>query len=286
MTIGVYSRSSTCWLTLLFFAATGAWAGNTPPDKPPVPKACISLDKQISVDHGTTNIDADTLATAAKTSAPADAFYRFVIKNCGDVPLSDISVTDDMLNLFSTPVSLPYGVLKPHAKIIVSKHDHGFEELYQRERCPYRGKFINVAQASGLNVETGKKTTDTDPAYLLCGGEPCLDIEKQISVDGGVTFANADATDDSDVPVIPAPGGAMYRFVVRNCGTVALKRFSFWDDALSLDKPYEYTLPAGEKVYITSEIPGFEELNQPNRCPEPGEFVNYVKVVALTCQYR
>jgi hypothetical protein len=57
----------------------------------------------------------------------------------------------------------------------------------------------------------------------------CIDIKKQISVDNGLTWYDADTVDDAP-PVVPAPHGALYQLIVSNCGDVPLTEVVINDD--------------------------------------------------------
>ncbi len=54
----------------------------------------IDVEKYVSVDYGTTWLDADTAATAPEKLVTNNLKYKFVVTNTGDVPLANITLSD------------------------------------------------------------------------------------------------------------------------------------------------------------------------------------------------
>ena len=102
---------------------------------------------------------------------------------------------------------------------------------------------------------------------------PCIDIEKEVSIDGGITWHDADTP--GFAPETGVGQGAEYRLIVTNCPWLDLENVTINDPVLGVDY-YVGTLLAGETVVLDSgDIP---ELDQPGRCTEPGEFENIAAV--------
>jgi hypothetical protein len=102
------------------------------------------------------------------------------------------------------------------------------------------------------------------------GGEPCKLLKKQVSVDGGQTWADADGREDA----VTTEMGAEYRLIVTNCEDVPLKVLKIVDWRLRLYKWFwnwssrepALILGPGEQVTLTKDDPGFEKLDQPYLC--------------------
>ncbi|MCB1865300.1 MAG: hypothetical protein KDG50_07690 [Chromatiales bacterium] len=109
---------------------------------------------------------------------------------------------------------------------------------------------------------------------------PAIQLLKQISVDGGATWADADNVGDLDVPTVPAPSGAQYRFIVTNTGGVDLVDVVLNDATLGLvNVPLPGgSLAVGESVTIDSGYSGFEPMDVAERCNDAGVFINTADV--------
>jgi hypothetical protein len=104
---------------------------------------------------------------------------------------------------------------------------------------------------------------------------PCIDIEKEVSVDAGITWHDADTPDSA--PETGVGQGVQYRLTVINCGDRDLETVTINDTVLGiLDYPVG-DLAAGDSIALDSgTIP---ELDQPGRCDELGEFQNTATAV-------
>ena len=99
---------------------------------------------------------------------------------------------------------------------------------------------------------------------------PAIEILKEVSVDGGATFF--DANDSSSAPVTAVGGDALYRITVTNTGSSDLVDVVINDAALGIEDYPVGNLATGTTVVLTSgQIP---ELNQPGRCLDPGDVTN------------
>ena len=103
---------------------------------------------------------------------------------------------------------------------------------------------------------------------------PAIDIRKEVSVDGGVTFF--DANNGASAPVTVVGGGAQYRLIVTNTGDVDLVNVVINDPTLGIVDFPVGDLPVGQVVMLTSgEIPA---LAQTGRCQIPGDVTNIATV--------
>jgi len=104
--------------------------------------------------------------------------------------------------------------------------------------------------------------------------EQCEEFNKQVSVDGGLTWFDAD--DAASAPTQAVGEGAIYRFIVVNCSTnkdCFDTRITDEDlmifDAVVPGKPLGFLAPGDEIILMSSDL-GFENLDQPDRCDTPG----------------
>ncbi len=110
---------------------------------------------------------------------------------------------------------------------------------------------------------------------LTASATDCDPFNKQVSVDGGHTWFDADSLGSAPTTVV---GGAVeYRFIVKNCfedkvciNTKIKDRTLGITDALVGDG---VVLP-GQEIIVTKDDPGFENLDQPDRCDTPGDKKN------------
>lgn len=111
------------------------------------------------------------------------------------------------------------------------------------------------------------------PVDLVCNPDrPAIDLEKEISIDGGATWFDAD--DEASAPTAQAPHAADYRLIVTNTGTVALTDVEVTDASLGLVAVEIGDLAAGEQRVLVSGTPGFSALHVADRCSEAGTIVN------------
>ena len=186
--------------------STPTW---TPTSIPPEPG--LDLEKFVSVDNQATWHDAD-LPPGPQTVAGAAVYFRFELKNTGNVPLTNLTLTD---NAYLLDRCNPPGLLLPG-------------QTYTCWHGPVpaqAGQHTDTATASG--VYDGATLTDADDANYYAPPQPAIDIEKYVSVDNQQTW------DDADNPPGPqaSEGGAIYfRFVITNTGNVPLSDVTLSDD--------------------------------------------------------
>ncbi|WP_432821234.1 SdrD B-like domain-containing protein [Trichloromonas sp.] len=110
-----------------------------------------------------------------------------------------------------------------------------------------------------------------DGSQIYFPGNTCIDIVKEVSVNGGVSWFDANTLES-------APGtnrGAQYRFTVTNCGSADLNNVAVTDPYLGIvDETAIFlgTLAAGAELVLTAA--NYPLLNLPNRCadvPPPGD---------------
>ena len=110
-------------------------------------------------------------------------------------------------------------------------------------------------------------------------GPECKPFEKQVSVDNGITWFNAD--DEASAPTQSLGGEVNYQFIVTNCGRAPVNSSLFKDPKLGINVTifHESLATVGATLTFTKNIKGLENL--PFTCEESGLVVNE----ALTNSY-
>ena len=204
----------------------------------------LDLEKYVSVDNQATWHDADTPPGPQATSGN-NVYFRFVISNVGNVPLTNVTLSDDVYNLSSCssiPNPLPVGanftcILGPLTAQI--------------------GQHTNSAATTG--VYEGATLRDSDDANYYAPPEPALDLEKLVSVDSQLTWQDADAPPG---PLTTAGRDVYFRFVVMNAGNVPLSNVTLTDNVYNLSGcNVPNPLPIGA-TYTCTYGPTVAELGQ------------------------
>jgi uncharacterized repeat protein (TIGR01451 family) len=237
----------------------------------------IALKKEITIDGGTTWFDANDAGSAPTAVFPHGAEYRLTVTNDGTAPLTNITVSDPTLGI--SAVSVP-GTLNPGDSTTVGSGT--IAALSVATRCSNSGTFTNTASTTGASVDTGEQVTASDPAVLKCVGTPHISLRKQISVDGGNTWADADAAGDPDVPQVTFPHGALYQLIVKNDGTSPLNNVQVSDPDLGIPATTITDLAVSQEVIIGSGQ--IAALSVATRCNSSGTFVNTASVSATSTE--
>ncbi|MDZ4348674.1 MAG: hypothetical protein U1A22_03975 [Xanthomonadaceae bacterium] len=226
----------------------------------------IEILKEISIDGGTTWFDANDAASAPVAEVGSGALYRFTVTNTGTAKLNNVTVEDAELGI-SPGVDI--GMLDVGEFVVLTSGTAGFENLDVDERCGNAGQFTNIASVEGTSADDGTMASHSDPANLICERTD-IEIVKEISIDGGTTWF--DANDVAGAPVAQAPSDALYRFTVRNIGTTNLVNVTVSDATLGIVDYFVGNLAVGGEVVITEgEIPA---LFVEDRCTTAGQFAN------------
>ncbi len=124
------------------------------------------------------------------------------------------------------------------------------------------------------------KNNPEDPT-IDCGKVgPCLELQKLVSGDGGVTFFEADNCSDADVPF--TVDDAEYKLIVTNCGreAVTLDKIVDLDLGINLVLDPTVTIQPGGSVEFTNDAGQTQGLLQKEgACPNPdNQFENTATV--------
>lgn len=106
--------------------------------------------------------------------------------------------------------------------------------------------------------------------------DPAIEIIKQVSVDGGQTWFDADTFDTA--PSTSVGSGVNYKLIVRNTGNTPLENAVINDPTLGIvAHPISDLQPGDEITLLEGDIP---QLYQPDRCQSFGDFQNIASVQA------
>jgi hypothetical protein len=207
----------------------------------------------ITIEKATNGQDAD-IATGPLIPVGAAVTWSYVVRNTSNVTLTDISASDDKEGAITCPkTTLVAG-----------------EEMTCTSKIgtATAGQYANLASVSG---KYGSDTVnDTDPSHYFGTGDANILLVKEISVDDGATWKDANNVGSAAIAVYPSD--ALYRFTVTNNGNAPLKDVIVNDSELGIiDYPIG-DMAVDEVVVITST----EEplLAVEDRCDSRGTFVN------------
>lgn len=166
--------------------------------------------------------------------------YGFKGSNTGTVPLTDVTLTDDMLSKIApkgieiTPESGFNGTLAPGASTTWTS---GSYTLTQADVD--HGLVHNTATLTGIGVDKGKTpVTDTDEADVTPDQKPAIDLVKTAHLNDSNNDGDADPGETID-----------YDFVAKNTGNVTLTGVELTDQMLA-DAKVEIKAPASFKAIL------------------------------------
>jgi hypothetical protein len=179
----------------------------------------IDVEKYVSVDGGATFKDADELTGDFLLESGADPIFKFVVANTGNVDLEEIALSDSDFDLNGAIVSLAAG--GTYETTITAPWEEGQHTDTATVETTYTDDAGNESDLS-----------DSDDANYF-GANPAFDIQKYVSVDGGVTFVDADTpTGLLSLEDYPDP---IFKFVVTNTGNVDLEDITLSDSDFDLN---------------------------------------------------
>ena len=151
---------------------------NTPTATPtPIPPApAIDVEKYVSVDNQITWQDADS-PPGPQTTVGSQVYFQFVVTNVGNVPLSNVTLSDNVFTLVRCTVP---SFLSPGQSYT----------CWHGPVAAQAGQHTNTATATGVYGNT--TVSDADDANYLAPPQPAIDVEKYVSVDNQATWQDAD----------------------------------------------------------------------------------------------
>jgi hypothetical protein len=187
--------------------------------------AAIRMGKQIN------GQDANSEAEAVHAVYKSTLEITYRIRNNGDFPLEDISVTDSA----GVAVSCPKTTLAPSELMVCTASMTALD-----------GPRVTSAVVHGRTA-AGKEVADEDPAFYIGETSPAIDLETYI-VSGPKSY---DA-DDPGVPIVFAAGSEFtIRYDVTNSGDVELKMVGVADNSVSMPLCTTPALAPGETITCT-----------------------------------
>ena len=206
----------------------------------------LALTKEISINNGVNWDDADGAGSAPVVQFPSGADYRVTIQNNGNVALNNVRLNDPSLSISNYNA----GSLGIGASVVLDSDD--IAALSRATACNSAATVINTASASAQSAVTGTSTgTQNDSAYLVCVAAPSLIISKQISVNGGVSWADADTL--GNAVAVEFPSTARYRMTINNNGAVDLVNVEMSDADLSINNYAVGSIASGTSVVVDSD---------------------------------
>ncbi len=169
--------------------------------------ASIDIDKFVSTDGSTWQTADEFPGPEVEPGTPVS--FRFIVTNIGSTELGNLALSDSLYDTSSCAVP---DTLAPSASF----------ECIIGSFPAVDGQHTNTATVSGSTTD-GLATTASDIAYYFSGGLPLVEVDKLISIDGGITWA------DSVEVVVGAD--VSFKFVVTNSGNVPLSGFTLSDSA-------------------------------------------------------
>ncbi|MAU12884.1 MAG: hypothetical protein CL607_23895 [Anaerolineaceae bacterium] len=218
------NESRTYSVTFLDFVAEGEVAAavkngdgffTVPVGGPSCAQPAVDIEKYISFDSGFTWLDADS-APGVEVPAGAQVSYRLVVANVGNVPLTSLALTDDLVD--TATCSLP-------AELVV-------DAVFECVLGPVAATESQLTNTASISAAFGSQIlSDSDSASYFTGALPAIDVEKYVSIGGDAGWIDADATPGADAQV---GDSVFFRFVVSNTGNVPLTGVVLADDSLDL----------------------------------------------------
>ncbi|MBU1668512.1 carboxypeptidase regulatory-like domain-containing protein [bacterium] len=156
----------------------------------------VTPNPKLEIEKSTNGEDAD-IGTGPSIAFGADVTWTYVVKNVGNVELSDIVVSDDKIGTICSAATLEVG---------------------ESKTCTKRGKAVE-GQYANVGKVRGKYATQsveaTDSSHYLGGAAPVIKVDIETATNG------VDA-DTPTGPIIAYDGDVIWTYVVKNTGNVAL----------------------------------------------------------------
>ena len=175
--------------------------------------AAIGLKKYVSPDGGTTWVEAPA-APGPTISSDILPKFKFTVTNTGNTALSDMRLTDSVYGTIAVVPAMAPG--EADTFVITAPWADGLHE--------------NVATAA---AKAYNQTTVSAVANAFYTGrpapKPAIRIIKYVSVDGGVTWLDANTAPG---PLLDAGVNVKFQYVVTNTGNVPLTGIVVTDDVI------------------------------------------------------
>ncbi len=161
-------------------------------------ECCIDIEKYVSVDPPTNPVwyDADTCGEVPVQLAPHNAMYKLVVTNCGNIALTNVTITDSTLGINQPIANLAPGEVRELKGTEIP-------ELGWEERCTTTTTIENTAVVNATCSDSAQTpVSDQDSACWQC---------EQLF--GGCRMTGGHNTVEPDGSYYVVPGGSE---VIRN----------------------------------------------------------------------
>ena len=201
--------------------------------------ASVFIDKMVSVDginwieEGQGNIQ-DVMLLAGDT-----VYYRVEVRNTGEATLNVSGASDHAdagvipLNPYTNDYSFTFNGGSP--TVVLAAGESIFSDVLIEQASSINGNYQqDTATVTAAASDDGGHTvtaTDSDVAGWTVG-RPALTIDKQVSVDGGNTWLEANVGVLTHPTLLQGTAPPMYRFIVTNTGDIDLNGITVTDDKL------------------------------------------------------
>jgi CshA-type fibril repeat protein len=215
------------------YANVGTVKGNSPSNtevKDTDPSHYVGGSKpvaQVEIEVSTNGLDADK-PSGPEIAFDAEVIWEYVVKNIGNVALTNVVITDDKLGQVCTVESLEAGASKSCTK----------------KGKAIEGQYTNVGTVKGKSP-SDEEIKDSDPSHYKGGAKPAPKVDIEVSTNG------SDA-DKPSGPEIEFDAEVTWKYVVKNIGNVTLTKLEVSDDKTGKICAIE-TLEAGASKTCTKK---------------------------------
>jgi hypothetical protein len=271
--------------TGVFVNTATADSAESPPDSDDAQTPLV-YDPLLAIEKDFVDVTNSDQTKSDKADKAGDVInYVLTVENTGNITLTGVTVTDPAADPGSIQRIIP---VQPSAlddgdallevdEIWTYSAKHTVTQAELDAKGNGTGVFVNIATA-----DSTESPPDSDDAKTPLVYDPKVDLEKYVSVDGGVSFVDADnptgPTTSLNAPVI-------FRITVANTGNITLTDIALTDTKynlagtpLYLDVDKDSVLDAGETTIVTSLAPGEQGILLYTLPYETGQHVNIASI--------
>jgi uncharacterized repeat protein (TIGR01451 family) len=213
------------------------------PEVPVTLVPSINIKKYVSVDGGSNWLDAEA-TPGPNVEVGREVRFKFVVTNSGNVTLSDIRLSDSVMDLSAAPVP---ATLAP-----------GSSFDYIIGRAAVAGQHSNTAVAQGTYNQDVYSDSDLGHYFGVVVEQtpvpaPSITVKKYVSVDGGTTWLDAETITG---PSVAVGSSVRFKYVITNSGNVTLSNVRLTDNRFSLSGAVvPFSLEAGRSYeYVLNQV--------------------------------
>jgi LPXTG-motif cell wall-anchored protein len=186
------------------------------------PSHYLGLDVRIDIEKATNGQDADE-ETGPLVALGGAVRWTYVVTNTGTSDLTDVTVTDDMVDASEIDCDDTGG------NVIAGPLTPGASFTCVANGTAVLGQYANMGTVTGIGPAVtdvdgdplpGVEVSDEDPSHYF-GVEPAVDIEKS---------TNGEDADEPTGPTLTTGGEVRWTYIVTNTGNVPLTELTVTDD--------------------------------------------------------